>query len=134
MIGQYSGPLFIPLSPDERAGGWGSNHTSAFGRRYAGFCDLIHSSRDKLKAKRRTKGWVIKMIQDVLDSKKCRKVIEPSIASPKGFDPIAWSTVYKISLHLNTQYSSLMSLFNQIDRNKSGEIDGHEFESLSLES
>lgn len=91
---------------------------------------MIHQSRDTLKAKRRTKGWVLARMEEIFDSKRCRQIIDPHHAPPKGFDPIAWSAVFKLAVFMNEQRSNISGLFRRFDKDGSGEIDTNEFGAL----
>jgi len=127
LIGSYAGPLNVPFEGE----GWfpapeGSN---SFGRRYAAFCDMIQQSRDSLKAKRRTKAWVLRCLEEICESKKCCQLNNPSQA-PNGFDPAAWAAVLKLSTFLTATYANVASVFNDFDHDASGAIDVHEFRSL----
>jgi len=70
------------------------------------------------------------MMEDILESKRCRQMVDPQQGPPKGFDPTAWAAVFKLAVYMNEKHSNISGLFRLFDGDGSGEIDTDEFAAL----
>eukprot|EP00658_Telonema_sp_P-2_P029499 TRINITY_DN2243_c0_g1_i11.p1 TRINITY_DN2243_c0_g1~~TRINITY_DN2243_c0_g1_i11.p1 ORF type:complete len:541 (-),score=109.38 TRINITY_DN2243_c0_g1_i11:236-1858(-) len=98
---------------------------SAFGHRYRGFCQMIHSARDCLKAKRRSPAWVLKLMQEILHYPGT-KTASDSIArnALPTVEELVMSSALLQSIAENC--STVMTVFRDLDTDNSGTLDRYE--------